>query len=57
MKTMIVVLFTALVLLTGCAINIVLGSGRMATEGRPVSQFHAVSLTSVGDLRGLGNKE
>ncbi len=50
MKTMIVVLFTALVFLTGCAGTIVRGSGRMATQERRVGNFHAVSLAGAGDL-------
>ncbi len=50
MKTMIVVLFTALVLLTGCGASIVRGSGRVVTQERRIGDFHSVSLAGAGDL-------
>ncbi len=50
MKTMIVVLLAALVLVTGCAPIIVCGSGHVVTQDRRVGNFNAVSLAGGGDV-------
>lgn len=50
MKTITIVLFAVLVLLTGCGPTIVTGSGRVTTENRSVSNFNAVALAGAGDL-------
>ena len=51
MKTITIVLFAAVVLLSGCGgATIVTGSGRVTTENRTVSNFNSVAFTSAGDL-------
>lgn len=50
MKALIIFLFAVAVLLTGCGGSLIVGSGRVSTESRNVSNFNAVSLSGVGDL-------
>lgn len=50
MKTIIMILFAAAALLSGCAANVVRGSGRVVTESRSVSNFNAVALAGAGEL-------
>ncbi len=50
MKTLIVCIIGVAALLTGCGGSIIIGSGRVATENRSVSNFNAVSLSGFGDL-------
>ena len=52
MKTLILCSAILAIVLTGCVPGtmLVVGSGRVATETRAVSNFDAVSLSGVGDL-------
>lgn len=49
MKTYPVILAVLVLLLTGCASSIV-GSGRVVTESRPVSDFDALDFSGVGEV-------
>lgn len=51
MKTTIILCLAALTsLVTGCNTNVLVGSGRVTTETRAVSDFNAVALSGIGDL-------
>ncbi len=50
MKILIICMAALSILLTGCAGNIVVGSGRVATESRAVSNFDGLSLSGIGEV-------
>ncbi len=50
MKTLVICLAVLSTLLTGCVGKVFVGSGRVITETRPVSNFDSLSLSGIGEV-------
>lgn len=50
MKYLFGLLAFGLIFVTACGINVTRGSGKVVTENRPVSNFHRLSLSGMGEV-------